>query len=103
MIVGGALGLVIGVLLGLLGGGGWILAVPALVYGAQTPLAQAGPMSLLVVGASSATALIPRLRQGGQVAWRVATVFGAAGAAAAFAGAAVNRLLSPASSWSGSP
>lgn len=95
MIAGGILGLTIGVLLGLLGGGGSILAVPALVYGAHTSLAQAVPMSLLVVGVSSATALIPRLRQGGQVSWRIAAVFGAAGAAAAFAGAAVNRLLSP--------
>jgi uncharacterized membrane protein YfcA len=87
-----ALGLVIGVLLGLLGGGGSILAVPALVYGAGEPLARAVPASLLVVGISSATALLPRLR-GGRVRWRIALVFGAAGMLAAFAGAAVNRLL----------
>ena len=94
MIAGAGLGLLIGVLLGLLGGGGSILAVPALVYGAGVPLAAAVPMSLLVVGVSSATALLPRLRNG-QVAWRIAGVFGAAGAGAAFAGAAVNRLLDP--------
>ncbi len=88
------LGLIIGVLLGLLGGGGSILAVPALVYGAGVPLAAAVPTSLLVVGISSASALLPRLRAG-QIAWRIAGVFGAAGAAAAFAGAAVNRLLDP--------
>ena len=87
-----ALGLAIGVLLGLLGGGGSILAVPALVYGAGEPLARAVPASLLVVGISSATALLPRLR-GGQVRWRIALVFGASGMLAAFAGAAVNRLL----------
>ena len=88
------LGLTIGILLGLLGGGGSILAVPALVYGVGAPLAVAVPTSLLVVGVSSATAVLPRLRQG-QVAWRIAGVFGAAGAGAAFAGAAVNRLLDP--------
>ena len=88
------LGLAIGILLGLLGGGGSILAVPALVYGVGTPLAVAVPTSLLVVGISSATAVLPRLRRG-QVAWRIAGVFGAAGAGAAFAGAAVNRLLDP--------
>ena len=88
------LGLIIGVLLGLLGGGGSILAVPALVYGTGMPLAAAVPTSLLVIGVSSTTALLPRLR-GGQIAWRIAGVFGAAGAAAAFAGAAVNRLLDP--------
>ena len=64
------------------------------VYGARVPLAPAGPMSLLVVGVASATALLPRLRQG-QVAWRIAGVFGAAGAAAAFAGAAVNGCSTP--------
>ena len=94
MIAGAGLGLVIGVLLGLLGGGGSILAVPALVYGAGVPLAAAVPMSLLVVGVSSATALLPRLRRG-QLSWRIAGVFRAAGAGAAFAGAAVNRLLDP--------
>jgi len=88
------LGLVIGMLLGLLGGGGSILAVPALVYGVGMPLAAAVPTSLVVVGISSATALIPRLRDR-QVQWRLAAVFGAAGAGAAFAGAAVNRLLEP--------
>jgi uncharacterized membrane protein YfcA len=85
---------VIGVLLGLLGGGGSILAVPALVYGVGMPLASAVPTSLLVVGISSAGAVVPRLRQG-QVQWRIAAVFGGAGALAAFAGAAVNRLLDP--------
>jgi uncharacterized membrane protein YfcA len=89
-----AVGLGIGVLLGLLGGGGSILAVPALVYGAGQPLASAIPTSLLVVGVSAATSLLPRLRAG-QVRWRLAAVFGAAGALAAFAGAAVNRHLSP--------
>lgn len=94
LAIGLTLGAVIGVLLGLLGGGGSILAVPALVYGVGMPLAAAVPTSLVVVGISSATALIPRLRVG-QVQWRLAAVFGAAGAGAAFAGAAVNRLLEP--------
>jgi len=94
MTAAAALGLAIGALLGLLGGGGSILAVPALVYGVGQPLAAAVPTSLLVVGISSATALIPRLRQR-QVQWRIAAVFGASGALAAFGGAAVNRLLDP--------
>jgi hypothetical protein len=86
------LGAVMGVLLGLLGGGGSILAVPALLYGVGMPLSAAVPTSLLVVGISSATGVLPRLRTG-QVQWRIAAVFGVAGAATAFAGAAVNRLL----------
>ena len=44
------LGLVIGALVGLLGGGGSILAVPALVYVVDQPLPQAVATSLLVVG-----------------------------------------------------
>jgi uncharacterized membrane protein YfcA len=88
------LGAVVGVLLGLLGGGGSILAVPALVYGAGLPLATAIPASLLVVGVSSAAAALPRIRAG-QVRWRVTAVFGAAGAMAAFGGAAINRMLPP--------
>lgn len=86
------LGLVIGALVGLLGGGGSILAVPALVYLAGQDLRQAVASSLVVVGVTSLVALVPRLRAG-QVAWRIALLFGAAGAATAFAGAAVNRLL----------
>jgi hypothetical protein len=92
LLVALVLGLVIGALLGLLGGGGSILAVPALVYGVGQPLSVAVPTSLLVVGISSATAVLPRLRQ---VQWRLAAIFGAAGAIAAFAGTAVNRLLDP--------
>lgn len=83
-------GLLVGVLLGLLGGGGSILAVPALVYGTGIGLSAAVPTSLLVVGIASALSVIPRV---GQVHWRLAAVFGAAGAAAAVGGAAVNRLL----------
>ena len=93
LLVALVLGLVIGSLLGLLGGGGSILAVPALVYGVNQPLAAAVPTSLLVVGISSAAAVLPRLKQ---VQWRLAAIFGVTGAAAAFGGAAVNRLLDPA-------
>jgi uncharacterized membrane protein YfcA len=94
VIVAIALGLVIGALVGLLGGGGSILAVPALVYAAGQDLPQAVATSLLVVGITALVALLPRLGRG-QIAWRIAVLFGAAGAATAFAGAAVNRVLPP--------
>ncbi len=94
MGVAAGLGLVIGVLLGLLGAGGSILAVPALVYGAGQPLSAAVPTSLLVVGISAAAAVVPRVRAR-QVQWRIAAVVGAAGVPAAFAGTAVNRQLDP--------
>ena len=88
------LGLLIGVLLGLLGAGGSILAVPALVYGVGQPLSAAVPTSLVVVGISAAAAVVPRVRAR-QVQWRLAAVVGAAGIPAAFAGTAVNRQLHP--------
>ena len=91
MIVSAAgFGLVVGALLGLVGGGGSILAVPALVYGVGLPLAAAIPTSLVVVGASSAVAVLPRLRSGGL---RLALIIGAAGTLTAYLGAMVNRLL----------
>ncbi|KHL04855.1 sulfite exporter TauE/SafE family protein [Sinomonas humi] len=86
-----AFGAVVGGLLGLVGGGGSILAVPALVYGVGLPLAAAIPGSLVVVGASSAVAVLPRIRRG--VNWRLALIIGAAGTATAYLGAAVNRVL----------
>jgi uncharacterized membrane protein YfcA len=94
MIAAIGFGAVIGILLGLLGGGGSILAVPALIYGTGLTLAAAVPTSLVVVGISSAAALLPRLRAG-LVQWRIAGIVGGTGAAAAFAGAAVNRHLDP--------
>jgi len=87
-----ALGAIIGVLLGLLGGGGSILAVPALVFGLGLDLEQAIPISLLVIGVASLVGAIPKIREH-QVNWRMAGVFAACGIPATFAGSAVGRLL----------
>lgn len=85
---------------GLLGGGGSILAVPALVYGASMPLSAAISTSLIVVGISSLIAALPRLNQ---VRWRLAAVFAGPGAAAAFAAPQSTGTWSPPSYWSASP
>ncbi|ABM16599.1 MULTISPECIES: sulfite exporter TauE/SafE family protein [Mycolicibacterium] len=90
--LGLALGALIGVLLGLLGGGGSILAVPALVYGTGLSIGQAIPISLIVVAAASAVGALPRIRAG-QVRWRMAGIFAAAGIPATVAGSAVSRHL----------
>lgn len=92
LVPAGLFGAGTGAALGLVGGGGSILAVPALVYGLGMPVAQAVPTALLVVAGTAAAGVVPRLRRG-EVRWRVAGVFGAAGIGAAFGGAAVNRLL----------
>ncbi|MDI3196320.1 sulfite exporter TauE/SafE family protein [Pseudarthrobacter sp. AL07] len=93
MIAALSLGLFVGIVLGVVGGGGSIIAVPALVYGMGMSPAEAIPTSLLVVGISSLAALIPRLREG--LNWPVVLIVGAAGIPAAWGGTAVGRLLDP--------
>ena len=79
---------VIGVILGLVGGGGSILAVPLLTYvvGVSSPHIAIGT-SALAVSASAAGNLGPHWRAG-MVKWRCAAVFSLAGVLGAFAGAA---------------
>jgi uncharacterized protein len=86
------LGAAIGVLLGLMGGGGSIVAVPALVYVLGLSVQQAIPVSLIVVGVASAVGALPKMRAG-HVQWRLAGVFAAAGIPAALVGAAIGRHL----------
>lgn len=78
----------VGISLGLLGGGGSILAVPLLVYVAGLPAKQAIATSLLVVGATAAVGLVPHARAG-RVRWRTGLIFGLAGMAGAYAGGRV--------------
>ncbi|MEQ7125681.1 sulfite exporter TauE/SafE family protein [Actinopolymorpha sp. B11F2] len=75
----------IGVSLGLLGGGGSILAVPLLVYVAGLDAKEAIATSLLVVGATSAVAVLPHARAG-RIRWRTGLIFGFAGMTGAYAG-----------------
>ncbi|GAA4804489.1 sulfite exporter TauE/SafE family protein [Actinomycetospora chlora] len=84
-------GAVIGALLGLVGGGGGILAVPALVYGLGLPFSAAVPASLVVIGLASAVAVAPRARR--EVNWRLAVIIGAAGVPTALLGGVVNHHL----------
>ncbi|RKN51149.1 sulfite exporter TauE/SafE family protein [Micromonospora endolithica] len=85
----------IGVSLGLLGGGGSILAVPLLVYVADLPAREAIATSLLVVGVTSAVGVLPHARAR-RVRWRTGLVFGAAGMAGAYAGGRLAAFVPPA-------
>ncbi|KUN05996.1 integral membrane family protein [Streptomyces yokosukanensis] len=81
-------GAVIGLALGALGGGGSVLAVPALIYLLGfTPVA-ATTASLVIVTATSATALSAHARDG-QVRWRTGLLFAAAGIGPALLGGAL--------------
>lgn len=75
-LLGVSFALLIGVSLGLLGGGGSILTVPILLYVFALPTRTAIATSLLVVGTTSAAALIPHARAG-RVRWRTGALFGA--------------------------
>ncbi|GAB4003964.1 sulfite exporter TauE/SafE family protein [Glycomyces albus] len=75
----------IGMMLGLLGGGGSILTVPALVYLAGVEPKAAIAMSLFIVGTTSLIAMGVHARAG-RVRWRTGLLFGAAGMAGAYTG-----------------
>ncbi|MEV5597453.1 sulfite exporter TauE/SafE family protein [Streptomyces sp. NPDC052496] len=88
LVAGGAVGLA----LGALGGGGSVLAVPALIYLLGFTPAAATTASLLIVTATSLTVLYAHARAG-HVRWKAGAAFAAAGVLpAALAGAAAARL-----------
>ncbi|MFE7120049.1 sulfite exporter TauE/SafE family protein [Streptomyces sp. NPDC057654] len=85
-------GAVVGLALGALGGGGSVLAVPALIYLLGFTPAAATTASLIIVTATSLTALYAHARAG-HVRWKAGAAFAAAGILpAAGAGAATAHL-----------
>lgn len=90
--LGYALGILIGVTLGLLGGGGAILAVPILVYILDVPVKSAVPTSLVVVGLTSLVGMVGHYRDG-NVNARAALVFGPSAAIGSLAGSRLALLI----------
>ena len=88
-LVAGAL---IGLSLGALGGGGSVLAVPALVYGLGQSAAQATTGSLLVVGVTSLAGAVTAYRSGNVLLTR-GLAFGAIAIGGAAAGAKASGLV----------
>ena len=84
--LGLSLAVVMGVALGLLGGGGSILAVPILVYALGFGAKEAIAVSLAVVGLTSLLAAAEHWREG-HVRFRLALVFGLVTAVGAYLGA----------------
>lgn len=86
-------GAIVGLVLGLVGGGGSILAVPLLVYWVGIPTAHVAiGTSAVAVSASALVNLLPHWRSG-NVKWRCAFVFTIAGIAGAFLGASIAKAL----------
>src|SRR3978361_2089412 len=92
-VLGLASGMLVGFSLGLVGGGGSILAVPLRVFvvGVPDPHVAIGT-SALAVAANAAMNLSNHAR-GGTVRWSCALVFAAAGIAGAFAGSVAGKML----------
>ncbi|WCO66326.1 sulfite exporter TauE/SafE family protein [Iamia majanohamensis] len=88
------LGLLIGLSLGALGGGGSILAVPALVYGAGENATAATTTSLLVVGVASLLGMGSHWKAG-RVRLGPGLVFGVTGLGGSAIGTALNRHVDP--------
>lgn len=86
-------GSLVGFALGLVGGGGSILAVPLLAYLVGVAPAHAAiGTSALVVGANAAVNLWGHARAG-KVKWNCAAVFSVAGIAGAFAGSTLGKMI----------
>ncbi|GAC1611325.1 MAG: sulfite exporter TauE/SafE family protein [Mycobacteriales bacterium] len=89
-----ALGLLIGLSLGALGGGGSILTVPALVYILSLPARQATTASLVIVGVTAAAASIGHARSG-HTRWGSGFLLTAVGVPASLLGTLLNRRVQP--------
>jgi uncharacterized membrane protein YfcA len=86
-------GLAIGVSLGMLGGGGSVLAVPVLVYVLGQSVHQATTASLVVVTVGAIAGGLGHAR-GGNVCWRHASTFTAAAVPGIIAGTALGNTVS---------
>ncbi|MFI2213981.1 sulfite exporter TauE/SafE family protein [Streptomyces sp. NPDC020141] len=80
-----AAGAVVGLALGGLGGGGSVLAVPALIYLLGFSPVAATTAALIIVAATSLTSLLSHARDG-SVRWRAGLLFAAAGIGPAMLG-----------------
>jgi uncharacterized protein len=91
LLLGAVAGSAVGFTLGLVGGGGSILAVPLMIYvvGMQDPHAAIGT-SALAVAANALIGLVNHAREH-HVKWRCAAAFAGAGVAGAWAGATAGK------------
>ena len=90
-LIGLASGSLVGFTLGLVGGGGSILAVPLMVYlvGVPSPHIAIGT-SALAVAVNAGANLVPHARAG-NVKWRCAGMYAAAGVAGAWIGSSLGK------------
>jgi len=87
-------GLAIGLIVGAVGGGGAILALPVLVYVLGEGVGPASTASLIVIALAAAVGAGARARHG-QVCWRLALLFSAPAAVGSLGGALLSAEASP--------
>jgi uncharacterized protein len=92
-VLGLASGALVGFSLGLVGGGGSILAVPLMVYVVGVPDAHLAIGTSAIAVAANAAVNLSNHARGGTVLWSCALVFAAAGIAGAFAGSLLGKML----------
>lgn len=92
-LLGAGSGGLVGFTLGLVGGGGSILAVPLMVYlvGVPQPHIAIGT-SALAVAVNAGASLVPHARAG-TIKWRCASMFAAAGVTGAYAGSTLGKAM----------
>ncbi len=90
-IIGHLLAICIGISLGLIGGGGSILAAPVLIYVMSVPAKTAFAMTLVIVGVASVIGAIPHWQQG-NVNLRIVALFAPASMVGAYLGARLASL-----------
>jgi hypothetical protein len=90
--VAAASGVAIGLVMGMVGGGGAVLAVPVLVYAVGLDVHEATTVSLAVVAGAAATGAIGQARRGA-ICWTSAAWLAAAAAIGGIGGALLNRAL----------
>ncbi len=92
-VLGLASGALVGFSLGLVGGGGSILAVPLMVYVVGVPDAHVAIGTSAMAVAANAAVNLSNHARGGTVMWSCALTFAAAGIAGAFAGSIFGKML----------
>ncbi|MDO8400813.1 MAG: sulfite exporter TauE/SafE family protein [Bradyrhizobium sp.] len=92
-VLGLASGALVGFSLGLVGGGGSILAVPLMVYVVGVPDAHVAIGTSAIAVAANAAVNLSNHARGGTVVWSCALPFAAAGIAGAFAGSILGKMV----------
>src|SRR3954467_8111003 len=92
-ILGVLSGGLVGFSLGLVGGGGSVLAVPLMVYVVGVPEPHIAIGSSAIAVATNAAVNLSNHARGGTVIWSVAAVFATAGIIGAFCGSLLGKML----------